>query len=285
MSIKLIASDIDGTIVDENNFISPNNMNAINDINNKHISFAVCTGKSYSISKSLCSKFNASYGIFGNGSHIVDLRTGKSIYKHALSLEEIKICIDFAKKHKLHMHAYTDNEIITPELKYMDLRNYKLNFGNGVKFLITDDIYKCILDNHFEILQIAISGDNSLEPFKNELESTDSFAITTISKFGDYKDLIIDKEYEYLSIAPKDTNKESALRFLKQYLGLDNSEVMAIGDNLNDKEMLQNSGVSIAIANAYDEIKEIATYTTENNVSQGGFAEGVYKFINFDDIK
>ena len=285
MSIKLIASDIDGTIVDENNFISPENINAINDINNKHISFAVCTGKSYAISKALCSKFNASYGIFGNGSHVVDLKTGKSIYKHALSLDEIKTCIEFAKRHNLHMHAYTDNEIITPELKYMDLRNYKLNLGKGVKFLIADDLYECIVQNHLEILQIAISSDNSLKPFKHELEENNNFTITTFSKFGEYKDLIIDKEYEYISIAPKDTNKDSALRFLKQYLGLDNSEVMAIGDNLNDKEMLQNSGVSVAIANAYDEVKKIASYTTKNNVSQGGFAEGVYRFINFDDKK
>jgi len=285
MSIKLIASDIDGTIVDENNFISPDNMNAINDINNKHINFAICTGKSYSISKQLCSKFNANYGIFGNGSHIVDLRTGESIYKHALSLDEIRTCLDFAEKYNLHMHVYTDNEIITPELKYMDLRNYKLNYSTGVKFLITDDIYKCILENNFQILQIAISSDHSLDLIKDELKGDNDFTITTISKFGNYKDLIIDKEYEYLSIAPKNTNKESALKFLKSYLNLDNSEVMAIGDNLNDLEMLQNSGISIAIANAYDEIKQIASYTTKNDVSQGGFAEGVYKFINFDDIK
>ena len=45
MAIKLIASDLDGTIIDEHNFISPSNLNAIKDINTKKINFAVCTGK------------------------------------------------------------------------------------------------------------------------------------------------------------------------------------------------------------------------------------------------
>lgn len=52
MNIKLIASDLDGTIIDRNNNISPKNFEAINSIHEKNIEFAVCTGKSYSVSKS-----------------------------------------------------------------------------------------------------------------------------------------------------------------------------------------------------------------------------------------
>ncbi len=282
MSIKLVASDLDGTIIDENNFISPNNLNAIKDINNKKISFAVCTGKSYSVGKSLCNRFNATYGIFGNGSHIVNLETGESIYKHCLRLDEIKNCIDTAEKYNLHIHAYTDKDIITSNLKYMDLRNYKLN-PLGSRFLITDNIYKAIVDNNLEVLQVVLSSDNHLNIVKSELQEANDFSVTTISKFGKYKDLIINKEYEYLSIAPKNTNKDEALEFLKDYLQISKDEIMAVGDNLNDLEMLKNSGVSVAVANAYDEIKNIATYTTTNNVSQGGFAEAVYKFIDFND--
>lgn len=283
MAIKLIASDLDGTIIDEHNFISPSNLNAIKDINNKKINFAVCTGKSYSIGKSLCNNFNATYGIFGNGSHIVDLTTGHSIYKHAISLDQLKICLDIANKYNLHVHAYTDKEIITTHLKYMDLRNYKLNPTTGSKFLITDNIYNCIVDNNLEILQFVISSDNHLNIVKSELENASDLSITTISKFGKYKDMIIDKEYEYLSIAPQNTNKDKALNFLKKYLNLSNNEVMAVGDNLNDLEMLKNSGIGIAVANAYNEVKEVASYTTQNDVSHGGFAEAVYKFIDFND--
>ena len=283
MAIKLIASDLDGTIIDEHNFISPSNLNAIKDINTKKINFAVCTGKSYSIGKSLCNNFNATFGIFGNGSQIVDLTTGKSIYKHSISLDEIKLCLDVAEKYNLHVHAYTDKEIITTHLKYMDLRNYKLNPTSGSKFLITDNLYKCIIDNNLEVLQLIISSDNHLNIVRSEIEDLSNLSITTFSKFGKYKDMIINKEYEYLSIAPQNTNKEEALSFLKKYLNLSNDEVMAVGDNLNDLEMLKNSGISIAVANAYDEVKQIAKYTTQKDVSQGAFAEAVYKFIDFDN--
>ena len=56
---------------------------------------------------------------------------------------------------------------------------------------------------------------------------------------------------------------------------------MAIGDNLNDLDMVKNSGVGVAVANAYDELKQVAKYTTNNTVENGGFAEAVYKFIEF----
>ena len=56
---------------------------------------------------------------------------------------------------------------------------------------------------------------------------------------------------------------------------------MAIGDNLNDIDMIQNSGIGVAVANAYDDVKKVATYTTTNNVDNSGFAEAVYKYISF----
>ena len=56
---------------------------------------------------------------------------------------------------------------------------------------------------------------------------------------------------------------------------------MALGDNLNDIGMVKNSGIGIAVANAYDELKQVAKYTTKNSVENGGFAEAVYKFIEF----
>ena len=56
---------------------------------------------------------------------------------------------------------------------------------------------------------------------------------------------------------------------------------MAIGDNLNDLEMVKSFGIGVAVANAYDEIKDVANYTTINSVENGGFAEAVYKFVAF----
>ena len=58
--IKLVASDLDGTIIDKNNYIYENNFHAINDLNNHKMNFVICTGKTYPITKKICSKINRS---------------------------------------------------------------------------------------------------------------------------------------------------------------------------------------------------------------------------------
>ena len=281
--VKLIASDLDGTIIDRNNHIYEENLKAIDDINKKNIDFVICTGKTYPIIKGLCSKFNAQYGIFGNGNQIIDLRTGKEIYKKLLTDDEISSCLDIAKKHNLHVHLYTDTSIITEELKYMDLRNYKLQkkaeYQNSLGITIVQDISLYLKFNKINVFKLIISSDKDLGNVKEEILENQDIDVTTIRKYGEYKDKVIDKEYEYLDISPKGINKNAALEILKDYLKIDNSEVMAVGDNLNDIEMVKNSGIGVSVANGYDELKQVAKYVTSKPVETGGFAEAVYKYI------
>ena len=283
--IKLVASDLDGTIIDKNNYIYENNFKAIKDLNNHKMDFVICTGKTYPITKKICSKVNATYGIFGNGNQIIDLRTGKEIYRNLLSKDEIISCIDIAKKHKLHVHMYTDKEVISEELLYLDLRNYKLQTSTKseayMEFRIVDNI-KAYLESHdINVCKLVITSETSTKEVSDEILNSLNVAVTTIRKFGIYKDLIINKEYEYIDITPKGVNKDTALQILGNYLNINSSEMLTIGDNLNDFDMVKNAGVGVAVANAYDELKAVASYTTSNPVEKGGFAEAVYKFVKF----
>ena len=283
--IKLVASDLDGTIIGRDNTIYENNLKAINDINKKNIDFVICTGKTYPIIKGMCSKFNANYGIFGNGNQIINLKTGEEIYKKLLTDSEINSCIDIAKSHGLHIHIYTDNEIVSEELKYMDLRNYKLQqneyHDSALGITLVSDIKQYLMFNKVNVCKLIISSENDLSNIKNEILQNDDVSVTVIKKYGEYKDNVINKEYEYLDISPKGINKSTALKILGDYLKIEPNEIMAVGDNLNDLEMVKNSGVGVAVANAYDELKAVAKYTTNNSVETGGFAEAVYKFIEF----
>jgi len=92
----------------------------------------------------------------------------------------------------------------------------------------------------------------------------------------------LNKEYDYFSIAPQNIGKGSALDFLKKYLKINTNDTMAIGDNLNDIDLLKSSGIGVAVANAYEPVKKVASYTTTSNASDGGFAEAVYQFIEFN---
>ena len=282
--IKLIASDLDGTMFEKGNVIPETNLKAINDINNSNINFTICTGKTYSLFKNICEDIGTGYGIFGNGNQIINLKTGEEIYRKLLKNEDVLFCINTAKKLKLHIHLYTNKEVITEKLLYMDLRNFELTKNDkniDLEFKIVTDIQKYVKRENPEILKLVISAEKDLASLKREFDKNKNLRVNLIKKVDKYRDEIIGKEYEYLDIMPAGINKEQALEVLENYLKIDKSEVLAIGDNLNDLEMIKDSGVGIAVANAYDEVKEVANYTTTTTAQNGGFAEAVYKFIEF----
>lgn len=283
--VKLIASDLDGTIIDKNNNICLDNLKAIEKINNRNIPFVVCTGKTYSIFKELCSSFDASYGIFGNGTSIIDLKSGETIYENLLNYSDITETIKLAKENNLHVHIYANNEVITEELLFLDLRNYKLQkkhiYNNEIKYSIVPDLLKYICNQKLNIFKIVISGTSSLEHIKNKILNNLNVDVYSIKKYGEYKDRIIDKEYEYLDIIPKNVNKDTALNYLSSYLNIKKNEILAIGDNLNDLSLVRNAGIGVAVKNAYPELKNVAEFTTKAPVEKGAFAEAVYKFVKF----
>lgn len=303
MSIKLVATDLDGTMLATDNSIPQSNLKAIQSMKEKQIPLAICTGKSYAISKDICQQCEAQYGIFGNGTQIIDLKEQKEIFRHALTIYEIATCYQIAGKHGLHIHAYGDDFVITEELKYMDLRNYAIYFKSqrsvygkydanfnlilhntqekALSFYIVKNLLQYIRDNNLIIFNIVLSGDNNVEDIKYEIEKQLNVSVQFISKKGKYKDELIHKEYDYLSVAPQHVGKGNALEFLKDYLKINTNDTMAIGDNLNDIDLLKSSGVGVAVANAYDPVKEVASYTTQSSANDGGFAEAVYQFVEF----
>lgn len=282
--IKLVASDLDGTIISKDNTICEKNLKAMSDMHQQHVPFAICTGKTYPLVKKECPKLNAQYGIFGNGNHIINLQTGEEIYIKYLPLEKVERVIHIAKENKLHVHAYTKEEIISEELKYMDLRNYqiKVKEDNGeLQITIVEDLLGYIKQEEKQVLKIVISDVKDLSSLKQEIEKDIQLTVCRIPKYREYKDYIIDKEYEYLDITPSYVNKNEALTILGNYLHIDKEEMMTIGDNMNDREMIQECGVGIAVANAYDEIKQVANYTTTNTVENRRICRSsisIYKF-------
>lgn len=277
--IRLIASDLDGTIVDNNNQISSYDLRAINRLNKTGIDFAVCTGKTYSMTKKLCMELRATYGVFGNGTQIVNLKTGEEIFRNVIKNIQAQACVDIADKNNLHVHIYTDNKIVSQQsLKFMAYRNYQL-YKEDMDFEIVDSLKEYIKEENPSILKLVISAKKDLTNLKKEILQEEDLKIIQIKKYDKYKDTIINQEYEYLDIVPKNITKYNALKQLSNYLKINNQDVMAVGDNINDIEMIENVGVGVAIGGSYEEVTSKANYVTKNTVKTGGFAEAVYKFI------
>lgn len=281
MDIKLVASDLDGTIIDRNNFIPQETFKAIDNLHSKNINFVVCTGKSYSVSKTICKNFNADYGVFGNGAQIIDLKNNKELSRKVLTKNEINYCIKLARKENLHIHFYTEDSIVTENLKYMDLRNYMLKEKNSTElnFFIVPNIEKFIEEENPSIFSLVITSDTSMKAFEENVHRTLNVSTNLINKKGTYKDVIINKEYEYLNIAPAQINKNEALEYLSKTLNIPRTNMLAMGDNVNDLEMVRNSGIGIAVGDSYNELKEVATYVTNATATTGAFAEAINKFV------
>lgn len=279
--IKLIASDLDGTIIDGSNSISKDNLKAIDSLRKENIPLVICTGKTYALSKDVCKNLHARFGIFGNGSQIVDLSTGNEILSKYLSLSEIKACYSIIQKYDLHVHAYTETSIITPKLLYMDLRNSIL-FPDKVNIKIVDSVLDYAKAEKEPILKLIVSSKSSLLKVKEELEKATNLNIIHITKTGIYKDNVINKEYEYLDISPLNATKGNALQVLSNYLDVQKDDILSIGDNINDIDMFKVSNISVAVNNACDQVKLNANYVAKNSVENGAFAEAIYKFIPFN---
>ena len=282
MDIKLIASDLDGTIIDRNHNIAEENIEAIKKIHSRNIPFVICTGKSYSVSKSICEKFKASYGVFGNGTQIIDFKNNKELLKNVLSKTDLLYIVTLAKRFNYHIHLYTETDVITEKLTYMDLRNFILKSqtsDSSLNFITTENMPEYIINNTLNVFSAVITTEDSITDFENLLSTNQNIESTLIRKRGIYKDTIINKEYEYLNISPTHINKNEALNFLSKYLNIPRENMMALGDNLNDLEMVKNSGIGIAIGNSYKELEQVATYTTRKDVSHGGFAEAINKYL------
>ena len=276
--IKLLASDLDGTLV-YNNEIAIVDLKAVKKLKQADIKFVICTGKTYAMTKYVCNKLNPSYGIFGNGTQVMNIQTGEEIIKNTITNIQVIKCLEIAKKHNLHIHIYTEDKIISQQqLKYMAFRNYIL-YKDQVQFKVVESLEKYIQEKNPNILKLVISGEKDLKDVKEQIEEKEDLRAIQIKKYREYKDKIINQEYEYLDIVPKHVTKYDAIQQLREYLNIPFKEIMAIGDNLNDIEMVKNVGIGVAIGGSYEEVQKVASYVTKNTVKTGGFAEAISKFI------
>ncbi len=280
--IKLIASDIDGTIIDRNNIIPEENIKAIEKIHEKGINFAICTGKSYSVSSNICEKLKPTFGIFGNGTQIIDFKNNKELVRKILSKEDLLFITTLVDRFNLHLHIYTSTEIVSEKLMFMDLRNFMLkskNSSSTLNFKIVDNITEYISKNNPDVFSAVVSSENSLLDFEKFITVNENIMYQFINKRGKYKDFIIGKEYEYINISPVNIDKDTSVDFLTNHLNISKKDILAIGDNINDLKMVKNAGIGVAVGDAYDELKSVASYITQKVAAEGAFAEAINKFI------
>lgn len=287
---KLIAIDLDGTLLNSFGEISTKNKEKLLEAHEKGAEVVLASGRTTKSILNFATELGiCNYLISGNGAIVYDIKkqkilTNKFMKKNRL-LEVIKTC----EESGIYYNIYTEEAVITKSLKYNTLfyskENEKKSDDKKTKIEIIEDIYKYVEEREkCDYTKVTICAE-SFEMFSNVIEKLKeiknvevldvSRMTKKIIKCGDDE---IKLEYFYTEISNENVNKWTAIEYLMKILNIDKKDVIAIGDNINDKEMLSHAEVGVATGNSNPEIKKIAKLVVADNNSDG-VSEAVEKIL------
>lgn len=286
---KLIALDLDGTLLNSYGEITKINRDAIKDAKEKGIEVILASGRDPKTMERISKELNInSYLIAGNGATVYDIKNKENIYENFLNIEKALKIIKICKENTIFFSVYTTKGIITEGIKY----NIKV-FNNENSYRpqeqrtnikVVQDIYDYVEKKTPNILKIIICDEdkiifNHIIETMKAVEDVEILEVEHMSKkiirIGDEQYPV---EYFYTEVTNKDSNKWTAIEFLIEKLNIKQEEVMCIGDNMNDYEMVKQAGLGVTMAGSALEKQEVADYVTEDNNSDG-VGKAIYKFI------
>lgn len=287
---KLIAIDIDGTLLNSYGEVSNRNKEAIKKAIDKNAEVVLTSGRMPKAIMRVASEVNAdNYIISGNGAAIYDVKNDKYIYKNYMSKEKVLEIIDICDKNSMYYSIYTNNVILAKSLNYNVLfynsENKKNPEDKKIKFNIVSDIHEYIEEyNGDDFLKITICDKDKtvFNSIVNKLKMIRDIYVLEVThmskKIIKHKTEEFEISYFYTEISNNNVNKWTAIEELMKELGIQKEEVIAIGDNVNDKEMIENAGIGIVMGNSLPYMKEIADEVVASN-NEDGVAEAIEKYI------
>ena len=275
--IKLIASDMDGTLLSSHLDISELNKQAIQEATDQGIEFMIATGRAIAEATPVLKEAGIKCPLIsGNGAQAFD-EDGNVLFTVPIDKATIQKIIGVLREHQLYFEMMTTKGVYSesrPErleklatllAKQIPHITYKMAIAMASTQLelltinYVEDYMSLVEDDDIEILKIIAfceKGQEVLRPIGEEISQLGQLAIT--SSFSNN-----------LEVNHADAQKGIAVERIAKMRGIDMKDVMAIGDNYNDVSMLAKAGVSFAMANAEEGVKKVAKYETDFNVNDG----------------
>lgn len=265
MGIKMIVSDLDGTLFDSDQKgyeVSAELVALVKQFQQNGKIFTIATGRSNEASLAVAQKLELQVPYIAyNGAQIV-YRDGSVLYSDTFdmtnwlgflkSLQRLGASIVFTQNNRLVCLDYTKR--IT---QYEEKEKIKCGIA---------DLQ--LLESPMYVNKLLIIGD--IKTYIKLWEKLDE----------DFKASFryVISEEDYMEIIRKEVSKGSALKKLKAHLGVKDEEVLSIGNHMNDKELLEEAFIGVAVANAIQELKNVADYVT-TGVYEQGVIEVIKKYI------
>ena len=286
---KLAVVDLDGTMLNSYGIVTENTKNIIKNTIQKGTDVIIASGRPIDSIQSIAKDIGSNnYFIAGNGALIYDIKQNKIIYEKYMSKQKVLEIIKLCEENSISYNVYTDKTILATALKYNVLYYHKENLkkeeSKKTNISIVKNMYDYVKNMKEEkFLKITICDDSKtifnsiIRKLKNisDIEVLDVSHISRkIIKQGTEEFPI---EYYYTEVSLKDVDKWNALEYLMQKLNIKKEEVITIGDNINDKKMIENAGLGIAMKHSTPVVTDICDYITESNNDEG-VAKALEKF-------
>lgn len=258
MSIKLIAIDIDGTLLNEKNELASETIDTIKQARAQGVKVVLTTGRPLSG----VSAYLKALGISGDDEYVITFNgamaqtvSGKVLNHHTLSNDDFIDIEAEGRKLGSHFQIETSDFIYTPN---KDISVYTIYES----YLVTMPI------RYREVSEMPSDLTISKAMFVDHEEIISKIKDQVVERLGD-KYYVVQSEPFFIEIMNKNASKGNALDELTTQLGITPEEVMAIGDQGNDLTMIKFAGLGVAMGNAIPEIKAAAQYETKTNAENG----------------
>lgn len=264
-NFKMICLDIDGTLLNSKHQITDEVKRAINiAVNEKNIPVILVSARMPKGITFLQRELEIEQPIICYSGALILDKDNNVLSKEFISVSNLEEVYKLTKNHNIHMSLYKDNEWYIEEMDYWAKQESE----------ITNIIPK--ITDFNELMQVwreEGAGPNKILCMANPEEI--SFLKENIHDNGLN---IYPSKPTYLEIMPGKASKTSAINCLQKKFNVDKTEIIAMGDNYNDIDMIEYAGLGIAMGNAPEDVKKHADYVTSTN-DEDGVAEALKKYI------
>lgn len=250
---KLVALDLDGTLLNRDGNISERNIQAIHKAEDLGVQIVLATGRYYMQTKRILDQLDFKGILVSNdGTATINTVNQALISEYSFSMEDIAPLIHYCRRHHIHFSLCTAFDVYVEWLEDSQEQQYQV-------YEITPTIHRDVLSIKEKIMKCTI-GD------QNKVGGWQEIPLPVPERLRKRIDLEFHREYVHAQ-----SNKTKALIHLLDSLEIKQSEMMAIGDYYNDLDMIEFAGLGIAMGNAPDDIKAIANDVTSSNDEDGVF--------------
>jgi len=266
MKYKLIASDVDGTLVNDDLELSERTKNAIIKTEEAGVLFVAATGRPFSnvqIVNNLLSKDMPFIVFNGAAAHMG--KSGKLLFEKFLDFDLAIEAFNIGQKLGVPQIIWTGPRLWAN--RTCDETIYYSKLSHGMEMTITTDL-AAIRDEVKGVSKVLwIEPPDIVKKHSVEMNSHFGGRLKCVSSMP-----------HFLEFISNDAGKGAALAEIGRLFGVDRSEMISIGDGFNDVCMLEYAGFSVAVDNAPDGVKAVCDYVTSSN-NDDGVAEVIERFV------